>query len=146
MAGTLGAPDNTRTQTRLKLGSEDIYTIHVYGAQVARLGLRHVLDDVKTAGRTELIENLQTDGMYNLRKIRGRDVWSNHAWGFAVDLNYGPGEELGDGLVQAGLLELYPFFHKRGWYWGGGYHGREDGMHFEPSVSLIQTWISSGLL
>jgi len=148
MIDTLGSPDNPRTKKRLKIFTKEMGTpdFRITGASIAMLGLDHVFSDAWDAGRTDLVSSVFTDGMYNLRKIRGRDVWSNHAWAMAVDLNFGPGEELGDGLVQFGLMELYPFFHKRGWYWGGGYHGREDGMHWEPSVSLIETWINSGLL
>lgn len=135
-----------RTQQRLKIVTRHVGPFSVSGASIAVLGLEHVWDDVVRAQRNDLYDNVISNGMYNLRRIRGSSNWSNHAWGMANDNNFGPGEEMGDGKVQFGLMELYPFFYNRGWYWGGGYLNREDAMHWEPSTSLIENWIKMGML
>jgi hypothetical protein len=142
----LGPPDRLKTQQRLKISTRSVGPYTVTGASIALLALEHVFDDVAKAGRTDLYDGVISDGMYNLRRIRNRPDWSTHAWGLANDNNFGPGEEMGDSMVQFGLMELYKFFHARGWFWGAGYQKREDGMHFEPSTSLIESWISMGLL
>jgi hypothetical protein len=74
-------------------------------------------------------------GSYAPRFIRGsRSVLSNHAFGTAFDINP---EWNGLGVVPAlvgntgsvrKLAELAPQF---GFYWGGHFSGRPDGMHFE---------------
>lgn len=145
MVEHLGSPELKATQRKLKLVTESVGPFRVTGMGVAVLGLRHIFEDVAAAGRTDLL-TVKTEGMYNLRKIRGSTNWSNHSWGCAVDIDYGEGEEMGDGLVQFGLCEIYPFFHAREWYSGLGYHGREDAMHFEPSVQLLTRWKQLGLL
>jgi peptidoglycan hydrolase-like protein with peptidoglycan-binding domain len=59
---------------------------------------------------------------------------SNHAWGTAIDLNV-PQNRLGDPPARLGevgcLLELVPIANALGFYWGGHFSGRLDGMHFE---------------
>lgn len=126
--------------------TESVGPFRVTGLKPAVAGLRHVFEDVMTAGRRDLYNYVETDGMLCCRALRGTHHYSNHSFGTAVDLDYGPGEEMGDGTVQQGLLDLYPFFHKRQWYAGLGYHGREDAMHFEASEELIQTWERLGML
>jgi len=140
-----GSPELKATQRKLKIVTESVGPFKVTGMAIAVLGLRHIFEDVKEAGRTDLL-TVKTDGMYNLRKIREREEWSNHSWGCAVDINFGDGEEMGDGLIQFGLREIYPFFHARKWYSGLGYKNREDAMHMEPSVELLELWRQLGLL
>jgi len=59
---------------------------------------------------------------------------SNHAWGTAIDLNV-PQNRLGRPPARIGeegcLLELVPIANDLGFYWGGHFSGRLDGMHFE---------------
>jgi hypothetical protein len=86
----------------------------------------------------ELYALIGTAGILCPRLVRGSKTRvSDHAWGTAVDLTIG-GEldARGDNSVQAGLLSLYPYFHKHGLYWGAEYP-TEDAMHFCMSAELI---------
>ena len=65
--------------------------------------------------------------------------FSNHSWGTAIDLTIeGRLDAVGDGLCQRGLLDLYPYFHAEGFYWGAEFNGRrEDAMHFEIATETL---------
>lgn len=74
-------------------------------------------------------------GCWAPRLIRGsRDRLSNHAYGTAFDIN-APWNSLGarPALLQekGSVRALVPIANDQGWYWGGHYEGRKDGMHFE---------------
>ncbi len=73
-------------------------------------------------------------GAFVPRLIRGKTVLSNHAFGTAFDINM-KWNRLGHqpALVreQGSVRELVPFANELGFYWGGHYRGRLDGMHFE---------------
>ena len=78
------------------------------------------------------------DGSFNPRFVRGsRTVLSNHAFGSAFDINE-PYNPLGARPALVGqkgsVRELVPIANKWGFYWGGHYSGRKDGMHFEVAV------------
>ncbi len=76
------------------------------------------------------------DGMFNPRRIGGSNTVSNHAFGVAFDINAGSNPWGGNiPLVgQAGSVRLLvPAANKNGFYWGGHYKGKKDGMHFELS-------------
>jgi hypothetical protein len=70
-------------------------------------------------------------GAYNCRKIAGTNVWSNHAWAIAIDLNWttnpyttGTTHDIPGWVVQ--------LFNRYGFAWGGDYSGsKRDYMHFE---------------
>lgn len=74
-------------------------------------------------------------GAYNPRFIRGsRTTLSNHAYGTAFDINAGwNGLGARPALVgqEGSVRELVPLANKLGWFWGGHYNRRLDGMHFE---------------
>lgn len=75
------------------------------------------------------------NGMWSPRFIRGsRTTLSNHAFGTAFDINY-PWNMLGRNPAPRGekgsVFDLVPLANEHGWYWGGFYSGRLDGMHFE---------------
>ncbi|MBU4295125.1 MAG: M15 family metallopeptidase [Desulfobulbaceae bacterium] len=78
---------------------------------------------------------LTYDGSYNPRFVRGsRTNLSNHAFGSAFDINYQwnkmgaiPALEGEKGSVR----ELVAIAAAHGFYWGGNFQGRPDGMHFE---------------
>lgn len=74
------------------------------------------------------------------RTVRGRpNTLSNHAFGTAFDINalwnplnavptlYGKKES---------VREIVPIANDHGFYWGGHYHTRKDGMHFEIAKLL----------
>lgn len=80
-------------------------------------------------------------GSFVPRFIRGsRTELSNHAFGTAFDINV---EWNGLGVRPAlvgergSVRELVPIAHEHGFYWGGHFSGRPDGMHFE--VAVIQS-------
>ena len=79
------------------------------------------------------------DGAFVPRFIRGSTtILSNHAFGSAFDIN-AQTNPLGvrPPLVgQPGCVrELVPLAHKWGFFWGGHFGSRPDGMHFEIAFS-----------
>ncbi|HEY3378546.1 MAG TPA: M15 family metallopeptidase [Armatimonadota bacterium] len=110
----------------------------VTGYDLAVQQLTLVFNDVRLADPA-LYALLGSAGMLCCRLVRGsRSVLSNHAFGLAVDLTLGGVlDTRGDNLVQQGLLDLYPHFHRHGFYWGAEYP-TEDAMHFELSQEKFQ--------
>lgn len=138
MEEILGDPHDARTTSRLKrghFGSEPITAL-----EPALASIDSVLAKVKS-DLPDLYAVLGTAGMYALRNIRGRNCYSNHSWGTAIDVKV-------DGLLVAlgasysckGLDVLCKYFNEAGWYWGGGYHSRKDAMHFECGLALVRTF------
>jgi len=91
--------------------------------------------------REGLLDRVLTwEGTYSARFIRGsRKILSNHAFATAFDIN-AAWNRLG---VQPALIgqrgsvrELVPLANKYGFYWGGHYSKRADGMHFEIAKVL----------
>ncbi len=83
---------------------------------------------------------LSWGGSFVPRFIRGsRTTLSNHAFGSAFDINV-PFNALGaiPALVgkKGSVRELVPLAHKHGFFWGGHFRGRPDGMHFEVARIL----------
>lgn len=80
---------------------------------------------------------LTFDGAYNPRFIRGKaaeQLLSNHAFGTAFDINYEwnkLGTEPAPRSAQGSVFDLVPLAHAHGFYWGGHFAKRRDGMHFE---------------
>jgi|688.fasta_scaffold08988_8 hypothetical protein len=85
-------------------------------------------------------ENLHTRilsyaGAFYPRFIRGsRTQLSNHSWGTAFDINV-PYNGLGKIPAMIGqkgcVREIVPIANECGFYWGGHFDKRKDGMHFE---------------
>lgn len=83
---------------------------------------------------------LTYEGSYSPRFIRGsRETLSNHAYGSAFDINYQwnrlgavPALEGQEGSVR----ELVDIANEHGFFWGGHFRGRADGMHFEVAKLL----------
>lgn len=76
-------------------------------------------------------------GMWVPRFIRGSStVLSNHAFGTAFDIN-APWNPLGAEPKHVGevgsVRELVPAAWDHGFYWGGDFRSRPDGMHFEAA-------------
>lgn len=76
-------------------------------------------------------------GMWVPRYIRGsRSVLSNHAFGTAFDIN-APWNPLGADPAHVGeegsVRQLVPLAWEHGFYWGGDFKRRPDGMHFEAA-------------
>ncbi len=86
---------------------------------------------------------------FNYRNIAKWNKISNHAYGFAIDINTGINPYIRDDYEQLPGLKYDPsapgaitadgpivaFFKERGWGWGGDYNDRKDWQHFEkPSA------------
>jgi hypothetical protein len=93
----------------------------------------------------ELWAAWETDGLLDLvlswagswvpRFVRGsRSTLSNHAWGTAFDINAqwnGLGVAPAKVGMKGSVMKLVPRANEFGFYWGGHYPSRPDGMHFE---------------
>lgn len=92
----------------------------------------------ESQGLIGLVESY--DGAYNPRFIRGsRERLSNHAFGTAFDIN-ASWNQLGAVPALAGeqgsVRELVPLANEHGFFWGGHFRRRPDGMHFELAKLL----------
>lgn len=91
--------------------------------------------------REELLDRvLSWAGAFNARFVRGSDsVLSNHAFGTAFDINaaWNPLGARPALLGEKGCVrELVRIANKHGFYWGGHFRKRPDGMHFEVAKLL----------
>lgn len=106
-------------------------TLHVH---------KFVKDDLKSMFAHLLREKLMHkiiswNGSYNARFKRGsRDDLSSHSWGTAFDINSNnnklgtvPALKNEKGCVR----DLVGIANEHGFYWGGHFNRRRDGMHFE---------------
>ncbi|SKA89332.1 Putative peptidoglycan binding domain-containing protein [Prosthecobacter debontii] len=100
----------------------------------------------KAWGEASLLDRVLTwEGAFNSRFIRNkatpqnvkdknRDALSNHAWGTAFDINY-EWNKLGQIPARVGkkgsVRELVQIANQYGFFWGGHFQNRPDGMHFE---------------
>jgi peptidoglycan hydrolase-like protein with peptidoglycan-binding domain len=86
--------------------------------------------------KAKLLDRVLTyDGSFVPRFVRGsRSALSNHAFGSAFDINERY-NSLGKRPALVGkkgsVRELVPIANGWGFYWGGHYNRRPDGMHFE---------------
>jgi hypothetical protein len=74
-------------------------------------------------------------GSWVVRSMRGMKTVSMHAYGLAVDFD-APENPLGaaPGGHEHSFTEdsiVVKTFEAEGWTWGGRWHGRPDGMHFQ---------------
>jgi hypothetical protein len=83
---------------------------------------------------------LTWDGSFVPRYVRGsRTMLSNHAFGSAFDINAAwNGLGVTPPLVaqKGSVRELVEIANENGFYWGGHYNNRKDGMHFEIAKIL----------
>ncbi len=117
LAGVPGAPSDCKVRFH-KLGAEP---------------LQAMFRDWEAKGLLRRL--LSFDGGYAPRLTRGsKTVLSPHAFGSAIDLNaswnamYHAPAPLG---AKGSLVELVQIANAHGFYWGGHFSGRKDGMHFE---------------
>ncbi len=123
--------DNIRT-TSLDLGP-NLGTRHVRFHRLAIAQLESLWRDWRDAG---LLDRVRTyAGSYVPRFIRGSTrTLSNHAYGSAFDINVawnGLGQTPAALGAPGCVRELVPIAHQHGFYWGGHFSSRPDGMHFE---------------
>lgn len=77
--------------------------------------------------RPDLFRRITTAGAVCCRLIKKASggcggSWSNHAYGSAIDLLVdGILDAHGDNCIHNPLLEIAPFFTRRGLYWGAGF-------------------------
>ncbi len=95
--------------------------------------LQDLFSSWESAGLLDKV--LTWGGSYAARFIRGsRTVLSNHSYGTAFDINV-PWNMLGTMPALKGkhgsTRELVSIANTHGFYWGGHFDGRPDGMHFE---------------
>lgn len=101
-----------------------------------RLGVEPLRALFDAWNKDGLIDKLLTfDGSFVPRCVRGsRSVLSSHAWGTAFDIN-ARWNALGATPALIGrpgcVRELVGKANELGFWWGGHYSGRRDGMHFE---------------
>lgn len=126
--------------------SADVGPFNVTGLKPAVETLETILSDVKRNERS-VYDALGHVGMLCCRYVRGSTTTiSNHSWGTAIDLTInGVLDTRGDGKTQTGLLKIYKYFNKHGFFWGAAFR-TEDCMHFEASDQLIREWHSDGRL
>lgn len=84
-------------------------------------------------------------GSFAHRFVQGsRTVLSNHAFGSAFDINVA-WNQLGHTPALVGgkgsLRPLVPIANDYGFYWGGHFNTRKDGMHFEVAKILTESEI-----
>ena len=94
----------------------------------------------ESAGLLDCI--LSWGGSFVPRLVRGGASLSNHAFGTAFDINVS-WNRLGVQPSLAGeegsVRDLVPIANEHGFFWGGHYAKRPDGMHFEVAALKITT-------
>ena len=120
---------------------EDVGPFKVDGLRMAVESLKQVFAQVKSQF-PDVHAAVRTDGLGMLcvrHKRKNAHSYSNHSWGTAIDLKFGPHEvPQGTHEAQRGFLSLYPIFNQFGWYWGAEFSGDYvDSMHFEWSGESI---------
>lgn len=121
LSGIAGAPTSHKIQFHKK-GADAIRFLFLELEQLDLLDMIH-----------------SWDGSYCPRFIRGsKIILSNHAFGTAFDIN-ATWNPLGAPPATEGklgcLYDIVPIANKHGFYWGGHYTKRPDGMHFEYSYT-----------
>ena len=141
--------DPTGDFARNIMEAVDVGPFQVNGLNIAVESLKQVFAELqRTAPQVHDEVSTRGLGMLCVRHRRNnRDVFSNHSWGTAIDLKFGP-REVGQGehVTQRGFLNLFPIFNRFGWYWGAGFSGGSvDSMHFEFADETIARTIIGGL-
>ena len=134
--GPVTGPFKVRVLSRVNVGP-----FVVSGLDIAVLSLKQVFADAEQQ-IPEVVAAAKTAGMLCVRAKRGNShSFSNHSWGTALDLFFGPTGVVPQGSrkTHRGCLQLAPFFNHHGWYWGAGFSGGSvDGMHFELAEETIR--------
>lgn len=125
------------------------YPLHMGAVKISKVAvhkkcaqsLKNVFADIKAryiaeAGATHYLQMMERDGVleydgsYNLRKTRGSDSISMHAYACALDFDaeHNPLGHIGRFNADSIIVKA---FKKEFWRWGGDYTNRKDMMHFE---------------
>ena len=121
--------------------NEDVGPFKVDGLRLAVESLKQVFAQLESEAK-DVYDAVSTKGLGMLcvrHKRKNKNSYSNHSWGTAIDLKFGPKEiPQGTHKTQRGFLTLYPIFNRFGWYWGAEFSGDYvDSMHFEWSEESI---------
>jgi hypothetical protein len=111
----------------------------VSGLDLAVESLIQLFKEVKDE-LPQVYSQVKTAGMMCVRHRRSNPgKFSNHSWGTAIDLYFGTGVvPQGERLAQKGMVLIFPFFNRYGWYWGAEFSGDSvDTMHFELAEETI---------
>ena len=123
---------------RLKFGV-DVGPFKVSGLDFAVESLKQIFAEVQQQ-LPDVFAGVKSDGMLCVRHRRKSPVlFSNHSFGTAVDLFFGTDAvPQGVHLTERGNFLLFPFFNRRGWFWGAEFSGDfVDSMHFELAEETI---------
>jgi hypothetical protein len=137
----------TNKRLRAKIETVQVHDhFKVTGHALMLRALKRGFDRLKV-DHPDLYKYLGSAGGLNVRFVRGStSSWSNHAFGFAVDLTIaGELDQRGDDKTQAGLLVVYSYLKAEGFFWGTEF-GIEDSMHYEISDELVREWHKQGIL
>jgi len=126
---------------RSRIKGADLGPYRIYGLDYAIESLKLIFSDVKNE-KPLVYKEVKTAGVLSVRHIRKNPgIYSNHSWGTAIDIYFG--EKVipqGVNKCHRGVMLLYPYFNKYGWYWGAGFSGDQvDSMHFELAEETIRS-------
>ena len=104
--------------------------------QFHRLAAKQLQDVWRSWEKAGLLDRMKTwQGSFVPRFVRGSTtVLSNHAFGSAFDINSkwnGLGVEPALVGQEGNVRELVEIANDHGFFWGGHFKNRRDGMHFE---------------
>lgn len=87
------------------------------------------LTDIHKQGFGDVLKTF--DGCLNIRRVRGSNSMSTHAYGLSLDLNasLNPLGSLSGDFIRH--MEVVNIFKKNDFTWGGDFHNRKDQMHFQ---------------
>jgi len=125
-------------KSRIRFGV-DVGPFKVSGLDFAVESLHQIFAELKEKEPRAFTE-VKTAGVLCVRHRRTNPArFSNHSWGTAIDLRFGPKlVPQGTKLAHRGMLLLYPIFNRHGWYWGAEFSGDSvDSMHFELAEETI---------
>lgn len=127
-----------KIKNRIK-SAVDVGPFKVSGLDYAVESLRQIFLEVEQ--QLPLVyAQVKTEGVLCVRHRRTNPTrYSNHSWGTAIDLYFGADVvPQGMRLTHRGVLLLFPYFNRYGWYWGAEFPGDSvDSMHFELAEETI---------
>jgi hypothetical protein len=117
----------------------------------ARFPIRQMLPVEAFGGSDEASMRADNTSAFNCRLVPGTSVWSQHAYGLAVDINPFENPEIQNGAVDPPTAAAWAdrsrtspamikegdaawrAFHAIGWIWGGDWSTPKDYMHFSAN-------------
>ena len=131
-----------------RLEQATVGTFAVTMLKPAIASLKSILSVIEK-GDPDLYRRMKSEGALCVRYMRGRQVFSSHAFGTAIDISIdGQFTPLGvsaSGPAAANIRKVAEYFERAGWIWGGTF-ALPDVMHFEVGSDLFEQWLSAGTL